>query len=317
MKISVIIPAFNEEANIGKSLQALEAQTLSKELFEIIVVDNGSTDGTMSAADRFKTRLPLQVVSKPEGKISAVRNYGAALAAGEILAFLDADCIPPSTWLEESRALAREDLIWGAHYLVPLDATWVGKIWFAYQATEQKGEVSFIPGSNFFIYRSTFDMIGGFGESLETSEDVEISHRAKSRGIRVIAYPALAVYHEGTPRTLRQFYRQNRWHGKHVLRIFIANLPSTKNLHLVAMSFYILAMFWAAMIVPIVALPKHHYLLSITPLALLLLPAIALSLRKAVVVHRLQAGPPLCVLYMTYFLSRAAALTHISVRSHR
>ena len=317
MKISVVIPAFNEEANIEKSLQALEQQLLPKGRFEVIVVDNGSTDSTVAAANRFKTRLPLQVVTKTGVKISAVRNHGAGLATGEVLAFLDADCIPPRTWLENSLTFANENNIWGAHYLVPLNATWVGKVWFDYQATEQEGPVSFIPGSNLFIYRKVFETIGGFGESLETSEDVELSHRAKNHGMQVIAYPALAVFHEGTPRTLGHFYRQNRWHGKHVLSIFLANLPSTKNLPLIAMSFYMMLMFWAAILVPILALPRHHWLLAITPLLLLLAPAIALSLKKTVSARRLQAAPALCVLYMTYFLARAAALAYKPTRNHR
>ncbi len=315
--ISVVIPAFNEEAHIEKCLHALTAQTFPKERFEVIVVDNGSTDSTVATANRFKTSLALRVVSKAGCNISGVRNHGAALATGEVLAFLDADCIPRPTWLEDSLALAPVNSIWGAHYLVPVEATWVGKVWFDYQATEQEGPASFIPGSNLFITQSDFEIMGGFAEFVETSEDVEICLRAKERGMQVIAYPALAVFHEGTPRTLRHFYRQNRWHGKHVLRIFMENLPSTRNLPLVAMSFYILLMFWAAVLVPMVALPRHHWLLSIMPLLLLLLPAIVLSLQKTAAAHRLQAAPSLCVLYMTYFLARAAALTHMPSRSHR
>jgi glycosyltransferase involved in cell wall biosynthesis len=315
--ISVVIPAFNEEANIEKCLNALRAQTLPRERFEVIVVDNGSTDSTVAMANRFKTSLPLKVVSKPKCSIAGVRNHGAALATAEVLAFLDADCIPRPTWLEDSLALAPSNSIWGAHYLVPMEATWVGKVWFEYQATEQEGPVSFIPASNLFIARSNFEMMGGFAELVETSEDVEICLRAKKCGMRVIAYPALAVFHEGTPRTLKHFYRQNRWHGKHLLRIFIANLPSTKNLHLIMMSFYILLMFWAAIIVPVVTLPRHHWLLSAMPLLLLLLPAIVLSLQKTAAAHRLQSAPSLCVLYMTYFLARAAALIYMPSRNHR
>ncbi len=317
MTFSIVIPAFNEETNIRKTLQALQDQTLPKASFEIIVVDNGSTDSTVAAATSFVDKLPLQVVSKLGGRISAVRNYGASLATGEILAFLDADCLSRPTWLEDSLKLAHQNMIWGAHYLVPRDATWVGKTWFDHQATEQQGPVSFIPGSNLFMHRSTFIKLGGFDELLETSEDVELSQRAISHGMQVIAYPSLAVYHEGTPRTLHQFYRQNRWHGKHVLRLFISNLPSTKHLHLVAMSFYTLVVFWAAIAVPLFALPRHRFAVAIAPFVLLILPAIVLGLKKAIAARRMSAAPKLCVLYMTYFLARAAALTHMSLRSHR
>jgi glycosyltransferase involved in cell wall biosynthesis len=317
MMISVIIPAFNEEANIAKTLQAIEHQTLPKDRFEVIVVDNGSTDSTVAIASRFKTSFSLQVVTKTGVKISAVRNYGASFAKGDILAFLDADCLTSPTWLEKSLSIADENAIWGAHYLVQQDATWVGKVWFDYQATEQEGPASFIPGSNLFIYRDAFQKIGGFGESLETSEDVELSLRARSHGMQTLAYPALAVFHEGTPRTLDHFYRQNRWHGKHVLRMFIANLPSTKNLGLVAMSFYTLLLLCAAIVVPVVAIPQHHWFLAVLPLLLLLLPSVALSLQKTLAAQRLQDAPALCALYMTYFFARAAALMYRPPRSHR
>lgn len=317
VEFSVIVPAFNEAGNIAKSLSALASQTLPQANFEVIVVDNGSTDGTITEASSFASRLMLTIVSRTGCNVSAVRNHGAALARGRILSFLDADCIPPANWLEQSRALAPPNAIWGAHYLVPVDSSWVGKVWFEYQATAQEGQVSFIPASNLFIRRDDFERIGGFGESLETSEDVEICMRAKKHGMASIAFPSLAVFHEGTPQTLRHFYRQNRWHGTHVLRIFFENLPSTRNLPLVAMSFYMLVMFWIALIAPLLLIPTHHVWLWAMLLVLLIMPAVLLSLRKTIPARRVQSAPPLFVLYLTYLLARAASLTHMSGRNHR
>lgn len=317
VEFSVIVPAFNEAANIARSLAALEAQTLFPSSFEVIVVDNGSTDGTIEEATKFASRLPLKIVSRTGCNVSAVRNHGAALSRGRILSFLDADCIPPTNWLERSRVLAPPNAIWGAHYLVPPNSTWVGKVWFEYQATAQEGEVSFIPASNLFIRRTDFTRIGGFGESLETSEDVEICMRAKKHGMVAIAFPSLAVFHEGTPQTLRHFYRQNRWHGTNVLRIFFENLPSTRNLPLVVMSLYILVMFWLALIAPLLLIPTHHVWLWSIMLLLLILPAVLLSLRKTITAGHIRSAPPLFVLYMTYLLARAASLTRMSGRNHR
>lgn len=316
LDFTVVIPAFNEARYIAKCLSALEAQTLPADRFEVIVVDNGSTDATVAEASRFLSRLQLQVLGKPGCNISAVRNHGARIARGRILSFLDGDCIAPPTWLEQSLSLANANLIWGAHYLVPLDSTWVGKTWFDYQATEHDGPVSFIPASNLFIFKDDFEKIGGFGESLETSEDVEICLRAKRHGFSVIADRRLAVYHEGTPRTLRHFYRQNRWHGTNTIRIFIENLPSTKNLPLVALSFYMLVLFWIALSAPLLIL-LHHASLAVVFVVLLLLPAVLLSFWKTIAAGKPQAMPQLFVLYLTYLLGRAASLTHLSGRTHR
>jgi len=317
MKISVIIPVFNEEKHIRATLDALAMQDADKGSFEIIVVDNGSSDSTMSIVEEFLAVLPLQVFSLPHGNISKVRNCGAKVATGETLAFLDADCVPKATWLREAITVRHERGIWGAHYSVPADAPWVGKLWGKYQATEQAGVVLFLPAGDMFILREDFLRIGGFSEDLDTSEDVELCQRALKKGLHVSAFPSLAVEHNGTPGTLAQFYRQNRWHGKHVLRKFVSNLPSLKNLPIVALSFYTLFMFWVCILLPVIAIGIHRWWIALIPPTLLLLPFVVISLIKTLRVGRLVEAPALIALYTTYFLSRAAALTLRYGRNHR
>jgi glycosyltransferase involved in cell wall biosynthesis len=317
MKISVIIPVFNEEKHIQRTLSALATQDAKKESFEIIVVDNGSSDSTLSIVEQFSSALPLRILSVPNGNISKVRNWGAQAATGETLAFLDADCVPKNTWLREALNVPHDRGIWGAHYAVPADATWVGNLWGKYQAKEEIGAVSFLPAGDMFILREDFLNIGGFNEALDTSEDVELCQRVLKSGLHVSAYPGLAVEHHGTPRTLAQFYRQNRWHGKHVLRKFIANLPSLKDWPIVALSLYTFFMFWASILFPIVAIGIHRWSAALVPPILLLMPFVGIALIKTLRSGRVYEAPALATLYTTYFLSRAAALTHRAARSHR
>ena len=307
--ISVVIPAYNEELNIVECLACLQRQTLPATEFEVILVDNGSTDRTIALAEDFCSSLSLRIHRLPRGSISAVRNEGASLAAGSVLAFLDADCMPKPSWLASGLELMDENAIWGAHYLIPEDSTWVGRIWFKYQAMEQSGDVSFLPAGCLLIARQSFIALGGFDPAVKTSEDVELCARARARahGMRVIAYPELAVYHEGTPQRLPRFYRQNRWHGQHVLRVFITNLPSTRNLPLVALTIYTFLMFWLSLITPFLV-PRRDLIFSLVPLGLLLLPAMLLAVVKTVKARSLQDMPGVFVLYLTYFLARAAAL---------
>lgn len=318
--VSVVIPAFNEEHHLPRCLDALRRQTLGRDRFEVILVDNGSTDATVAVAEAaaaLSAGPPLRVVSRERCSISAVRNYGAELAQGRVLAFLDADCIPPPGWLEAALAMQPVAGIWGAHYRVPANATWVGRVWAQYQAVEQEGPATFVPGGDLLVSQEDFATIGGFDEQVRTSEDVEICARATKLGMGVVAYRELAVWHEGTPRTLRGFYRQNRWHGEHVLRVFLTNLPATRNWQVVALSAYTLGMFWAAVLVPLVSGVLGWRPAALIPVALLLAPAVVLALRKVSQARDWHHLPSLTCLYTTYLLARAASMTHLSRRSHR
>jgi glycosyltransferase involved in cell wall biosynthesis len=321
--VSVVIPAFNEERHLPRTLEALRAQTLGQDRFEVIVVDNGSTDDTAGTAVRCGAALELRVMTRVKGSISAARNAGAGAARGQILGFLDADCVARPNWLEEAVARGAEKTtgsapcVWGADYMVPLDATWVGRVWTKYQAVEREGRVAFLPGGNLFMGRADFARIGGFDPELKTSEDVEICARAARLGMELVAYRELAVFHEGTPRTLRGFYRQNRWHGEHVLRMFLAALPSTRYAHVVGVSVYTLVMFWAAVVVPMIAVPRGRWGWAMAPAALLVMPAVGMALGKTAPVGGWRDLPALTYLYLIYLLARAASLTHLSRRSHR
>lgn len=315
--VSVIIPALNEEKHIERLLQALQAQTVPQGRFEVLLIDNGSTDKTLEKASAFQGLLPLALLSRQNCTISALRNAGAASARGKVLAFLDADCIPRPNWLERSLERASDDDLWGAHYALPGDATWVGRVWTTHQAKEHAGEVTFLPGGSVFASKRTFTAIGGFPEDLQTAEDVEFSARARQQGRRVLAFPELAVVHLGTPRTLGHFYRQNRWHGTHVLRMFVANLPSKKNLPLVALSVYTLLLFWLTVLALPAAFYFHRMSVALIPLAGLLFPSVLLAAAKGLKGRRPQDIPALCALYMTYLLARAASVLQLSARNHR
>jgi glycosyltransferase involved in cell wall biosynthesis len=308
MVVSVVVPAFNEEAHIEACLVSLEAQALSPSLFEVIVLDNGSTDATAAIANGFLSKIPLRVVSTPRHSISAARNSGAALAQGTELVFLDADCRAKPTWLHDFLDLPLENGIRGCNYEIPSDSTWVGRFWADFQARLLTGPVSFVPGGCLFVSKSNFDAIGGFDEQVETSEDIDLCERAKKHGLTITSHPILAVIHDGTPRTISHFYRQHRWHGRHVLRNFIAKLPAMENAAVVALSAYTLLMFWITVLL-IPALFFHHPWWLVTALGLLLLPPALLSIRASR--GSLRSVGPLFALYGAYSLARAASLVHV------
>ena len=103
--ISVVIPAYNEEKYIDKCLESLKNQTFPKEKFEIIVVDNGSTDKTVKIAKKYGVRV---VYEKRRG-IAYARQRGLLSAKGEIVCGTDADTILPPNWLEKIYDKFRND----------------------------------------------------------------------------------------------------------------------------------------------------------------------------------------------------------------
>jgi len=97
MLVSVIIPAYNEESTIESCLKSLLNQTIEKDTYELIVVDDGSTDSTPEIIKRYPVKLFRQENSGP----ATARNLGAKNSSGEIILFTDADCIADPNWIEE------------------------------------------------------------------------------------------------------------------------------------------------------------------------------------------------------------------------
>jgi glycosyltransferase involved in cell wall biosynthesis len=94
--ISVIVPSFNEEANIATCLESLSHQTVPRDRYEIIVVDGDSKDRTREIAEKYADLVFIQT----SRKVGGARNDGVLRAKGDIVATTDADCFLPSTWIE-------------------------------------------------------------------------------------------------------------------------------------------------------------------------------------------------------------------------
>lgn len=210
--ISIIIPAYNEEDFIGKTLKRiyqLLPQTLKA---EVIVVDNCSDDNTGKIIQSFNCRyLSMDKKSNP----SKVRNFGANLAKGKVFVFLDADILITKTWLDELTtelpALLSNNLtLTGAQCSISEVPGWLEKNWFI--QLENK-EPNYINGSNIIIHNENFKLLGGFDENLDAGEDVDFSKRARLCELNVVNNPKYLVHHEGYPKTIHDFIRREMWHG--------------------------------------------------------------------------------------------------------
>ncbi len=227
--LSFIIPTYNEERYLKRSIQSIQSSVDGVYDYEIIVVDNASTDRSPEIA----RELGVTVLSKPHKfTISAVRNTGVEVSKGDILIFIDGDVYLHDTWIDNVppvlERIKTTSLVAGSVYAVDPDASWVAKSWFQPWFDKQE-QVSFINGGHMLLTRDLFDKIGGFDESLETGEDHEFCQRARAVGAEVENLPSLIAVHLGYPNSLGHFFRRERWHGKGNFspwsRIFASKIP--------------------------------------------------------------------------------------------
>jgi GT2 family glycosyltransferase len=179
---------------------------------EIIYVDNGSADGSYE----YLTKIPgIQVFRREGVSIAALRNFGARVARGVYLAFLDADCSIEPGYFDDALEVMRSSSAAATGFEVQLPPAphWVEETWHSLHARGTDREVEWINSANFFISREIFERIGGFREDLRTGEDAEIGQRLIRGGHRLLATRRLAITHHGNPKSIAAFHRQKRWHG--------------------------------------------------------------------------------------------------------
>ena len=210
--LSFIIPAYNEGKYISKTIMAIKKHVPEQYVYEVIVVDHGSTDETVSLAKE----LGANVFVHQGGSVASLRNYGAKKAAGDVFVFIDADILLTSQWKQNiehvlSALKGGARMLSGSWCCVPENPNWIEKYWFE---PLQKINNTHINSGHMILSRKQFDELMGFDESLETGEDYDISMRSKSLGIEVTENHSLKVIHEGYPKGLWEFMLREYWHGK-------------------------------------------------------------------------------------------------------
>lgn len=204
--VGVVVPCKDEIATIEKCLRSIRGQVPA--VTRIVVVDNGSTDGSLDVA----RRLADEVLELPQARIGQMRNAGAERCADlDVLAFVDADCELEPGWLGAAlHALETADLV-GSRTFADAAAPWVAKRWAAIEAAQQHAG-SLVWSQHLAIRASVFASLGGFDEALVTREDVDLSQRVRTGGGAVRLVPEMRVVHHGFPGTVSAFVRRERWH---------------------------------------------------------------------------------------------------------
>ncbi len=210
--ISFVIPAYNEEDSIGKTLISIREFTPDQINYEVIVVDNGSIDNTAQIA----CSLGAKVKCIPLVTIASARNFGARDAKGDVLIFVDSDILLTKDWsrniLKVITSLLRDKLLVTGSRVLPVDnISFLNKYWF-YRMTTY--DAPYINSAHLITSKDLFHLIGGFSADLKTAEDYDFCMKAKKVGSKIVNDSSLPVIHLGYPKTISAFMKRERWHGR-------------------------------------------------------------------------------------------------------
>lgn len=207
-RVSIILTTRNEGKNIRHLLDSLVHQ---EGLHEVILVDSASHDDTVAIAESYRSRLPhlrvhVQRCSRGEG-----RNVAAREATGDLLAFIDGDCIANSFWL---RRLSRG---WDGDPLRVVAGQTILTGYWAFTKLHRvelphQGQDTTWPSCNLAYPRALFERLGGFDVDFVTAEDIDLNLRAVAAGAKIMHVPDAIVYARARDSAVG-FLRQAYWNG--------------------------------------------------------------------------------------------------------
>ena len=212
--ISVIVPAYNSEGTLGQCIAALQSQSLARDQYEIIVVDDGSTDQTTQVAHQYGVRL----ICQPNAGPAAARNRGAQAARGRIILFTDADCVPEPNWIEAMISPFADQDVVGVSGRIRTHQKGLVPRFIQLEYDDRYGNIAkhryidHINTATGAYRRERFLGSRGFLENLLGAEDVELSFRLANRGHKMVSAPEAIVYHRH-PESILEYARRKYHYG--------------------------------------------------------------------------------------------------------
>lgn len=195
--VTVVVPVLNAAARTERTLSALSAQSYPEDRFEVVVVDNGSTDATREVVGRYPARLIEEEIRSPY----AARNAGIRAARGDIVALLDVNCCPAPEWLERGVAALEStsaDLAGGKVSFTYSPERTAAELFDSVSNVKMETSIrerSMAKTGNLFVRRRVFDEIGLFPSDVRSGADVLWTRHATRAGKRLVyAAEAEATY---------------------------------------------------------------------------------------------------------------------------
>lgn len=225
--ISVVVPVYNDEPGLRTTVECLVSQNYPRTDYEVLIVDNGSEDGTYALALQFQSEHPGLVFTLREDRIRgsyAARNLGIGEASGQILCFLDADVVIDHDYLSRIQdffdnndveyAGVNVELLTKGHGIVPVYERIQG-----FPVALYLQELHFVPTCCLTVRQSLVDRVGLFDARLESGGDLEFGQRVYARGGQQAYHGELKVYHPARE-TWGQLFNKSRRVSRGIAQLF-------------------------------------------------------------------------------------------------
>jgi len=302
--VSVIIPAKDEEQNIGMTLDALQKVDYPKSKMEIILIDNGSVDATIDIAKKYN----VKIIKESGSNISGLRNLSTKNAKGEIFAFIDADILVTKDWLSIgiNKMIESGSICLGGYIDIPSESSWVERIWHMRLEEKPKEKyVEWVSSMNMFVKKEAFFKIGGFNEKLNTCEDVDLCFRLSKLG-EILYAKEVKVIHLGEAKNIRHFFLKERWRGQsNFLGVLSHGFHRSEIISLILPLYYL---YFYLTIIPFLVFGGSTLIILFFQLLLFFAIPLTRSLLICLRLRRILCFFPLTFLWWLYYTARAASL---------
>lgn len=222
---SVVVPVYNGEATIADCLDSLLRLEYPSDAFDVVVVDNASTDRTPAILERYAGQV--QIIREPSRGRSHARNAGVRHARGELVAFTDADCTVHPAWLSKIVLPLDDEAVGlaGGTVLARRPCNYVesyGEVIHDHERAITETDPPHVLGMNCAARRSTLEAMGGFDPAFPRSQDADLSFRLLRAGYRLAFERGAVAYHRNES-TLRGLFREGFQHGFWSVPLFKAH----------------------------------------------------------------------------------------------
>jgi GT2 family glycosyltransferase len=305
--IAFVVPVRNDAPRLAHCLDAIGGQHRDA---CIVVVDHGSTDGSDAVALDHRAevlRMPAAI------NVAALRNFGGRSVDARYLAFIDADNTIGPGWLSAFTEAVKTGTpgALGSPYSPPPAPTWV-QAWYdgLRDHATQTRPAEWLGAGNLVVRRDAFEAVGGFDESLETCEDVDLCFKLRRAGYTILNVPGMRSIHHGDPPTLGRLFRSELWRGRDNIRVSLRQRPmSFRNALSVVMPIAQLGLVLGAVTGALLGSTSGWRVAAVCLLGV----ALMVAARAALVYRRAGAAAPggvpaAVAIAATYEAARAAAL---------